>query len=117
MDGNSRLSTNSYSSLLRTRGFLAYLMAQFLGSLNDNAFKIIVSLFAIRSSGAGGNPSSGLALAGAIFVMPFLLLPGFTGQVADRFSKTSVLRAAKASEVVIAIGGIWGPVLRRLHLE
>src|SRR4051812_14980123 len=108
MDGNSRLSSASYSSVLRTRGFLAYLLAQFLGSLNDNAFKIVVSLFAIHNSGAGGNPSSGLALAGAIFVIPFLLLPGFTGQVADRFSKTSVLRAAKASEVLIAIGGIWG---------
>src|SRR3982751_322034 len=81
MDGKSRLSSASYSSVLRTRGFLAYLLAQFLGSLNDSTFKIVVSLFAIRNSGAGGNPSSGLALAGAIFVIPFLLFPGYTAKL------------------------------------
>jgi len=108
MDGDSRHSRDSYLSVLRMRGFIAYVLAQFLGSLNDNAFKIVVSLFAVRNAGTGGNSSSGLALAGAIFVIPFLLFPGYTGQVADRFSKTSVLRAAKGSEVLVAIGGIWG---------
>ncbi len=60
---------------------------------------MIVSVFAV-SAAAGANISSrNLALAGAVFVIPFLLFAGYSGQLTDRFSKTRVLQITKSLEI------------------
>lgn len=95
---------SSYSSLLRDRGFLCFLGTQFLAAFNDNLFKMIVSVAAVAYT--VGNPEAGsryLALTGAVFVLPFLLLAGWAGQLADRFSKSQVLIVTKASEILTMI--------------
>jgi acyl-[acyl-carrier-protein]-phospholipid O-acyltransferase/long-chain-fatty-acid--[acyl-carrier-protein] ligase len=62
---------------------------------------MIVSLLVLKTTGAKTSVGSGLAVTGAVFVLPFLLFSGYAGQAADRWSKTTVLRTAKASEVAI----------------
>ncbi len=70
------------------------------GAFNDNVYKMIVSVMARsdrrRPARAGARY---LALAGAVFVLPFLLFAGPAGQIADRFSKTRVLQITKAFEI------------------
>ncbi len=82
------------------------LVTQFLGALNDNVFKISISYYAIalvaRDPG-GGNSSDYLALASALFILPFLLFSSYAGQLADRFPKRSVLIVTKSFEIV-AVG-------------
>ena len=91
--------------LLKNAGFQSFLWTQFLGAFNDNIYKIIVSMRAVHVASAGGSSSDYLALAGAVFVIPFLLFSGYSGQWADRFSKRTVMVAVKGFEIaVMALG-------------
>jgi len=79
-------------------------VTQFLGALNDNVFKLLIVLFliALQGTDAAGNVT---ALAGAVFVVPFLLFSAFAGKLADRFSKRNIVVLAKVAEaVVMAVG-------------
>jgi acyl-[acyl-carrier-protein]-phospholipid O-acyltransferase/long-chain-fatty-acid--[acyl-carrier-protein] ligase len=82
-------------------------VAQFLGALNDNVYKMVLSLLAIhlaRSAEAGG---TSLSLIGAIFILPFFLFSGYAGHLADVYSKRHVLVATKALEIVaMGLGGV-----------
>ncbi len=79
--------------------FAAFLAAQALGSLNDNAFKIYIGLQAVLTR--PGDAPRLIALAGAMFVLPFLLLSTIAGDATDRWPKARVLRACKAVEVLL----------------
>jgi acyl-[acyl-carrier-protein]-phospholipid O-acyltransferase/long-chain-fatty-acid--[acyl-carrier-protein] ligase len=106
---------NGYRALLAEWPFQAFLWTQFLGALNDNIYKMIVSVIAIRLA---GEASSGryLAIAGAIFVIPFIVFAGYAGQLADRYSKTRVLQITKSLEIVTMVMGIFALVTNRLDL-
>src|SRR5882724_645991 len=102
--------TVTYKQLGQDRSFQSFLWTQFLGAFNDNVFKIVVSLFAVHVTANGAVSSKYLALAGAVFVLPFLLFAGYAGQVADRFSKTRVLQITKAFEIGIMAFGAYALV-------
>src|SRR5215472_11852651 len=87
--------------LLTNGGFQAFLWTQFLGAFNDNVYKMIVSLRATQVAGASGGEY--LALAGAVFVLPFLLFSGYSGHLADAVSKRTVLISVKVFEVGVMI--------------
>ena len=94
-----------YKALLASGGFQGFLWTQFLGAFNDNVYKMIVSVGAVELAANQLLGSRYLALAGAVFVLPFLLFAGYAGQLADRFSKTRVLRVTKAFEIpIMAVG-------------
>ena len=76
---------------------------QFLGALNDNVFKLLIILFLIGH--ASMKPASTTALAGAVFVIPFLLFSAFAGKLADRFSKRNIVIWTKFAEVAIMTVG------------
>ncbi|MGH6933748.1 MAG: acyl-[ACP]--phospholipid O-acyltransferase [Dongiaceae bacterium] len=89
----------NYRGLLRRPGFKPLLATVFLGALTDNLYKIVVSLTAVDLGvEQGGNAY--LALAGALFVLPYLLFSGYAGYFADIFNKRSVLIVTKAFEMV-----------------
>ncbi|MBN1456758.1 MAG: MFS transporter [Sedimentisphaerales bacterium] len=82
-------------------GSFAWLnITQFLGALNDNVFKLLIIFFLI---GAKGPESAGgvTALAGAVFVVPFLVFSALAGKLADKFSKRSIVVCTKVAEAVI----------------
>src|SRR5580704_6034080 len=89
--------------LLKNSGFRAFLTTQFLGALNDNLYKTIVSLRAVQVAASAGLDY--LSLAGAVFVLPFLLFSGYSGHLADKVSKRTVMISVKVFEIgVMAIG-------------
>ena len=106
---------NGYGSLLADSRFEAFLWTQFLGAFNDNVYKMIVSIMAVRVAGAATG-SRYLAIAGAVFVIPFLLFAGYAGQLADRYSKTRVLQVTKAFEPVAMVMGIVALMSGRIDL-
>ena len=89
------MTSGTYRDTLRVPGFQSFLWTQFLGAFNDNVFKIIVSFYAMAVYG----PELGIPLATAVFVLPFLLFSGWSGHLADAFSKRHVLIATKALEI------------------
>src|SRR5271169_2236277 len=91
--------------LLKNFGFQAFLWTQFLGALNDNLYKMIVQMRAVHVAANTGSDGKYLAIAGAVFVIPFLLFSGYSGHLADRISKRTVLISVKVFEVgVMGLG-------------
>ena len=97
---------SGYASLVTDGGFQSFLWTQFLGAFNDNVYKMIVSVGAVELAANQLLGSRYLALAGAVFVIPFLLFAGYAGQLADRYSKTRVLQITKAFEIAIMAVGM-----------
>ncbi len=91
------------------RGFWALFVTQFQGAFSDNVFKFLV-IFLITSTRPPEERDQLIALALAMFAVPFVLFSMAGGFLADRFSKRSVILWIKVAEVVImALGlvGLW----------
>ena len=90
----------------RARGnFFAMAATYSLGAFNDNLFKMAAILMAV---GAGMSNFRGHATI--IFALPFILLAAPCGWLADRFSKRTIVIAAKLLELVAMICGVVGIV-------
>ena len=91
------------------------LIAQFFGAFNDNAWKLMVALLAIKqlSSQMGTGPEFEAAsqtqttLTFVVFTLPLMLVSIFAGVFADRFSKRSVIVVMKVVEVGLMALGTW----------
>jgi acyl-[acyl-carrier-protein]-phospholipid O-acyltransferase/long-chain-fatty-acid--[acyl-carrier-protein] ligase len=83
------------------RSLTALLCTQFLGALNDNLFKMVVSLLAVGASIEIAGGSAYLSAAAAVFILPYLLFSGYAGFLADRLDKRKVVVLAKIAEVAV----------------
>ncbi len=87
-------------SLLWSRRLGPLLLAQMGSAFNDNLFKnALVVLIAIQAAGSG-SPTL-VAAAGAVFILPYLILSATAGQIADRFEKSRTIAWVKAMEVAL----------------
>lgn len=105
----------SYWRLIRDPGFAWLLAAQFLGALNDNLYRWAVTFFLLdltRAPGSGWDADTLIAVMTASMMAPFLILSNYAGQLADRFSKRSVLVATKSLEIVAMIAALGAFFLR-----
>jgi 1-acyl-sn-glycerol-3-phosphate acyltransferase len=103
------MAGHSQFRLFGERRFLPFFWAQALGAFNDNVYKNTLVILATRHAAEYTSITPGLLtnLAGALFILPFVLFSGVSGQLADRFDKTRVLRAVKVTEIAImALAGI-----------
>src|SRR3984893_15484123 len=112
----SRAKSGGYTALLADGGFQSFLWTQFLAAFNDNVYKLIVSVGAVELAANQLLGSRYLAIAGAVFVLPFLLFAGYAGQLADRLSKTRVLQITKAFEIGIMCIGVIALYLRSVEM-
>ncbi|HUD60312.1 MAG TPA: hypothetical protein VMQ99_12495, partial [Acetobacteraceae bacterium] len=87
--------------LLKTRRLWPLALAQSCGALNDNLVKNAMVVLAIFQLGVGGTGLS--ALAGALFIAPYILLSATAGELADRFPKPRVIVVCKIAEVLLMI--------------
>ena len=108
------MTNGSYRETLDHEGLQPFLWTQFLGAFNDNLFKIVVSLLAVHVASGGGDRE--LSIISAIFILPFLLFSGYAGQVADVYSKRTVLIVTKSLEIVAASLGLVAFLLGRLEI-
>ncbi len=69
------------------------------GALNDNLVKNAMIVLALFKLGIGGAGLS--ALAGALFIAPYILLSATSGKLADRFPKPRVIVAYKVLELLL----------------
>jgi 1-acyl-sn-glycerol-3-phosphate acyltransferase len=103
------VATHSQFQLFRERRFLPFFWAQALGAFNDNVYKNTLVTLAIYHSAEYTPMAPGLLtnLAGGLFILPFVLFSGVSGQLADRYDKSRVLRAVKLAEVgIMALAGV-----------
>jgi acyl-[acyl-carrier-protein]-phospholipid O-acyltransferase/long-chain-fatty-acid--[acyl-carrier-protein] ligase len=105
-----------FGELLQKRGFQAFLWTQFLGAFNDNVYKIVVSMRAVHVAATTGSGSEYLSLAGAVYVVPFLLFSGYSGHLADAVSKRTVMIAVKVFEIAVMLLGLAAFFSTRIEL-
>ncbi|WP_150522483.1 acyl-[ACP]--phospholipid O-acyltransferase [Roseibium sediminis] len=102
-------------SLMVTRRFAPLFWTQFLSAFNDNFLKnvlVFLILFQVGASGSDGSSASSLiALAGAVFISPFLFLSALGGELADKFDKSMLAQRYKLVEVGGAALAIVGMAL------
>jgi acyl-[acyl-carrier-protein]-phospholipid O-acyltransferase/long-chain-fatty-acid--[acyl-carrier-protein] ligase len=80
-----------------TRRLWPLCLSQACGAFDDNLLKnALVVLAAFRLGHAGPGFA---AMAGALFILPYLLLSATGGQIADRFSKRTVTLWVKLAEI------------------
>ncbi len=96
---------NSQFALLSERRFAPFFFAQFLGAANDNVFKYAFTLLVTYRTAEYStlDPALAVNLIAALFILPFLLFSATSGQIADKFDKSRVMRAVKLLEVGIML--------------
>ena len=102
-------ATQSHSHPLR-----GLLTAQFFGAFNDNAWKLIVALLAIREVAAAVGPTgpafeaasqTQATIAFVVFNLPLMLFSLVAGVLSDRLSKRTVIIVMKVVEVTLMGAG------------
>ncbi len=95
------MSDKSQFRLLGQRRFAPFFATQFLGALNDNVFRNGFLILATFQGVAIWNMNvSQLAnVAGALFILPFMLFSATAGQVADKYEKSMLMRRIKLVEI------------------
>nr|WP_321985938.1 MFS transporter [uncultured Lichenicoccus sp.] len=99
-----------------TRGFAALFRCQLLAAFNDNVLRNALMVTALW--GAAGHRSGGIfvTLAGACFVLPYLVLSGLGGALADKCDKALLAERLKRWELPITGLAALGLLLHSLPL-
>lgn len=111
-------------SNLVKRGFLSLVATQFFGAMNDNLLKGVLMFMVIDGVWSGKLGAGGQGIVSVCFTIPFILLSGYAGQLADRHSKRVVTLWVKIVEIPIAIvagigfytGNLWVTLLALIAL-
>lgn len=99
--------------LMREKRFLPFFCTQFLGALNDNVFKTALITMAVFHT-ADLTKLNGAALATllpGVFILPFFLFSATSGQIADKFEKSLLIRLVKVFELMLMFLAALGFVL------
>jgi acyl-[acyl-carrier-protein]-phospholipid O-acyltransferase/long-chain-fatty-acid--[acyl-carrier-protein] ligase len=86
------------------RSFWGMTVAQFLGAFNDNLYKQLILLWCLQV--AAGKADTYQPIAMLVFSIPFVLLSGYAGYLADKFSKQRIVLLCKVAEVLIMLLGM-----------
>jgi 1-acyl-sn-glycerol-3-phosphate acyltransferase len=102
---------SSQFKLLTERRFAPFFWTQFLGAGNDNLFKFSFTVMVTYGIGqASGGLDAGLVvqLIAALFILPFLLFSATSGQLSDKYEKSTLMRRVKDMEIVIMAVAYYG---------
>src|SRR5262245_27523841 len=104
--------------LLKERSFAPFFWTQFLGAGNDNVFKNAFVVFVAFEAATMTSIDAGMVvnLIGAVFIIPFMLFSATSGQLADKYEKSRLIRLIKVLEIAIMVIGLAGFAYRSLTL-
>ncbi|MCI0654829.1 MAG: MFS transporter, partial [Methylococcaceae bacterium] len=98
--------------------FRPFFFTQFLGAFNDNVFKTsLVTLVAFHAASLTTIDGATLAtILPGLFILPFFLFSATSGQIADKYEKSQVMRMVKVFEIGIMLFASAGFFLRDIWL-
>lgn len=105
-------------SLMRERRFRPFFWTQFLGAFNDNVFKTaLITLIAFHTAKLTTLDSVSLVtFLPGLFILPFFLFSATSGQLADKFEKSKIIRFVKLFEILIMLFASIGFITHSLWL-
>jgi acyl-[acyl-carrier-protein]-phospholipid O-acyltransferase / long-chain-fatty-acid--[acyl-carrier-protein] ligase len=80
-------------------------IAQFIGAMNDNTFKLLLAFCFIQLEGAASSNRI-LSIAGAVYVLPFILMSTSAGILADKYSKKKIIVFTRVAEIIVLFLGM-----------
>ncbi len=91
-------------ALLGQRRFAPFFWTQFAGAANDNLFKFAFTVMVTyQLSVSWMQPAMAGLVIGALFILPYLVFSATSGQLADKFDKTRMIRFVKNLEIGIML--------------
>ena len=112
------MSQGNQFSLLKERRFLPFFLTQSLNAFNDNVFK--QALIALITFGAlalnDEQRKIFTQVAAGLFILPFFLFSGISGQLSDKLDKAKIAVWVKAAEIGIMCLGAVGFFTQNLYL-
>ena len=99
------------------RGFWSLMATQFQTAFSDNALKNLIILLVLGGAMPLEERNTYVALAGALFAVPFILFSMLGGWLADRFSKQHVMSSVKVAEIGIMLFAAAALAVGDIHLE
>ncbi|MDX2309280.1 MAG: acyl-[ACP]--phospholipid O-acyltransferase [Hyphomicrobium sp.] len=104
-----------FQTLMTTRRFAPLFWCQLLSALNDNFVKnALVILILFKLGEAEG--ATLVTLAGAVLVLPFLVLSGIGGEWADKLDKGTLAERLKRFEIPVGVLAAAGFVLNSIPI-
>ena len=96
---------SSQFTLLEQRRFLPFFLTQFAGAFNDNFYKnALVVLMTFQAAQLTTlAPGVLVNLAAGLFILPFFLFSATSGQLADKYEKSRLIRFTKLLEIGIMV--------------
>ncbi|MGH8559250.1 MAG: MFS transporter [Methylococcales bacterium] len=92
-------------TLMGEKRFRPFFFTQFLGAFNDNVFKTsLITLVAFHAGSLTTIDGATLAtILPGLFILPFFLFSATSGQIADKYEKSRVMRMVKVFEIGIML--------------
>lgn len=85
----------------KTRSFWSLIVVQFAGAFNDNLLKFIIQFLIVDWIADPARRNALVNVAGAVFVLPFLIFSMVAGRVADRTSKSTVIKWVQVWQLLV----------------
>jgi len=103
---------------MREKRFKPFFFVQFLGAFNDNLFKTaLITLVVFKSAGLTElDPASLATMLPGVFILPFFLFSATSGQIADKYEKSLLMRLVKRFEIGIMLFAALGFVFHLFWL-
>jgi MFS family permease len=109
---------SSQFGLMKEQRFRPFFWTQFLGAFNDNVFKTaLITLVAFHTASLSRMDANTLAtLLPGVFILPFFLFSATSGQLADKYEKSQIIRFVKLFEIGIMLFASTGFFLHNIWL-
>jgi acyl-[acyl-carrier-protein]-phospholipid O-acyltransferase/long-chain-fatty-acid--[acyl-carrier-protein] ligase len=99
------------------RGFWSLIVTQFQNAFNDNAIKFLVIYIIVAMNFSKDTRENLILVVGALFALPFIFFSMVGGNLADRYSKRSVVIGTKFMEIGVMAVAIAGLAMHNLVIE
>ncbi len=100
---------SSQFALLLQRRFAPFFWTQFSGAFNDNVFKFAFTVMVTYQLSVDWLPPAMAGLViGALFILPYVLFSATSGQLADHWEKSRLMRLVKNLEIAIMLLAAYG---------
>src|SRR5271156_2738619 len=98
-------------------GFWSLIVTQFQNAFNDNAIKFLVIYIIVAMNFPKDTRENLILIVGALFALPFIFFSMIGGNLADRYSKRSVVIGTKFMEIGVMAVAIAGLAMHNLTIE
>ena len=99
------------ANLFTTKRFLPLFITQFCGSFNDNILRnglVVLVTYKLLAESLFMSPALLILTSNAVFVLPFICFAGLSGQIADKYENTAIIKVVKFCELAIVCIAIYG---------